>query len=454
MKGFKSVLGLLFSFFIVFAPLAQAWEGHALFTLLALQNMKELKNLPDVPAETLESFLQKEKSGIAKVLDENEKWSIQHIKAYSPLPKSLAFDIQMGLNKPVKTAFMQSIRINPTLELPLFIQTLPGFKHHFNTTLPTSAIMLPELLKFPDLRVNTPVQKINAGEKLSPLEIITSYADEPDYGLDINLWSTDNTWFGKQYGFGKQLWGNPKVFFTSQTQFHMGFFHEPKYFYVLSPSLNHFYPEYRIHLYLSLSKFAFQTDHPYWGYRFLSWALHYVQDLSQPYHSTLAPNVKGRQLLGIDLLKFIFIKSPANHLIQIESNSHLSLENYSYFKLVAAIEKPNENKAIIQALRNSNVDSNYPPYDDNYARNIVAKESHNRANLIDETIHLAFPSNYITDPNYIFYVTDPNINMVKIAEKNLNLALQDLNNQLLQIFSSIGAHTRNVIRYGLNKKSG
>lgn len=455
MKGLKLITYLFFLCFIVFAPFAKAWEGHALLTLVALQNMKELKNLPDVPAETLDSFVQKEKTRLGKILDDNEKWSIQHIIAYAPLPKALEFDVLKKQNIPLKTAFMETIRINPTLNFPLFIENLPGFTHHFNNTLSKSAIMLPELINEKSLRIlNLPLEKVNPGDKLSPLEIITSSADEPDWGMDINLWSTDHTWFGKQYGFGKQLWGNPKVFFTGQTQFHMGFYYEPSYFYKLSPSLKHFYPEYRIHLYLTLSKFAFQTGHPYWGYRFLGWALHYVQDLTQPYHSTLAPNVKGRKLIGIDLLKLIFIKSPAQHLIQIESNSHFSLENYEYFKLAAAIEKPNENKenkAIIQALSNSTIDSSYPPYDDNYPRKIVAKESHAKANLIDETIHLAFPSKYITDPNYIFYETDPNINMVKITEALHNPSLKDLDNELLGILGSIGAHTRNFVRYGLSR---
>ncbi len=452
MKGFKLITCLLSLFFIFFCPFAKAWEAHALLTLVALQNMKELKNLPDVPAETLESFVQKEQSGLGKILNDNEKWSIQHINAYAPLPKSFEFDVLKTQNIPLKTAFMESIRINPTLDLPLFIQNLPGFRHHFNNTLSKSAIRLPELINVTSLRVLNPtLEKVNPEDKLSPLEIISSSADEPDYGMDINLWSTDNTWFGKQYGFGKQLWGNPKVFFTGQTQFHMGFFYESSFLYKLSPSLNHFYPEYRIHLYLTLSKFAFQTGHPYWGYRFLGWALHYVQDLTQPYHSTLAPNVKGRKIVGIDLLKLIFIKSPAQHLIQIESNSHFSLENYEYFKLAAAIEKPNENKDIIQALSNSSIDSSYPQYNDNYPRKIVAQESHAKANLIDETIHLAFPSNYITDPNYMFYQTDPNINMVKITEALHNPALKDLDNELLGILGSIGAHTRNVVRYGLSK---
>jgi asparagine synthase (glutamine-hydrolysing) len=45
--------------------------------------------------------------------------------------------------------------------------------------------------------------------------------------------------------------------------------------------------------------FAFKTGHPYWGYRFLGWGLHYVGDLSQPFHSRVLPNYSTLGMLWI-----------------------------------------------------------------------------------------------------------------------------------------------------------
>ena len=47
---------------------------------------------------------------------------------------------------------------------------------------------------------------------------------------------------------------------------------------------------YRAALYARLSDGAFSTGHPYWGYRFLAWSLHYVQDVTQPWHTIFLPD--------------------------------------------------------------------------------------------------------------------------------------------------------------------
>jgi hypothetical protein len=46
----------------------------------------------------------------------------------------------------------------------------------------------------------------------------------------------------------------------------------------------------RVALFLKLSRRAFELSEPYWGYRFLASALHYLQDITQPFHIRLLPD--------------------------------------------------------------------------------------------------------------------------------------------------------------------
>jgi hypothetical protein len=52
----------------------QAWSNHGLGTWVAFSQTPEVASAPFIPVESLESFLEKEKLGIQKVLLENEEY--------------------------------------------------------------------------------------------------------------------------------------------------------------------------------------------------------------------------------------------------------------------------------------------------------------------------------------------------------------------------------------------
>lgn len=431
-----------------------AWEGHTLLTVTALHTMPELKSYPAVAAEPLESFLQKEKMGLIKLLNENEKWSIKHIDTYPALPKALAFDQLMNQEKSLKAAFVQSIRINPTLELPLYVQKLPDVPKPINRPLPKTAVMKSWIADSFSIRIfDPPVQKIEPGEKLTPLVIIATAADEPDYGLDVELWKTNNTWFGNIYHWGNQPFGNPNVSFSSQAAFHMGFFYEPKLIYMAQPSLKRTYIEYRIHSYLELSKFAFQTGHPYWGYRFLGWALHYIQDLSQPYHSTSLPNVGLLKMIYAHVLYLLNNKKTETDLIQLVTNKHFALENYLYTMLEMGLKNKNPHDFSIAALTDLSHDQSYPTYSDNYPRRVIAKESNEKSAMIDKLVQDSFPARYTQEPEYHFYTTQREMNLAEELKNSPDPDLKILNTEAIKLYHSIGSHTRNAVRYVINQNN-
>ena len=57
----------------------------------------------------------------------------------------------------------------------------------------------------------------------------------------------------------------------------MGFYHEAGIVYAAGGFIKRTLPEYRMNQFLSLARFAFKTGHPYWGYRFTGWGLHFVK---------------------------------------------------------------------------------------------------------------------------------------------------------------------------------
>lgn len=440
---FRTVL--LFSFLV---QCVHAWDGHFLITYSALDKTSNISKIPNVPAETLETFLIKERNGLKKILAKSEAWSRRHLQHYPVLPSRLNFN-NPDDTTPIQVQFLKAIRVNPVMKFPLFVQYPSGKIHRIaKQPIDVAHVVIPELsdgsaLKFSSL----PLENVSSGELLSPLEILTTASDEPDYGMDVNVWENNKTWFGKRYGMGEQPFGNHTIVFSSQTPFHMGFYFESNLIYKMAPFIQRTYPEYRIHQYLTLSQYAFSTGHSYWGYRFLGWALHYAQDLTQPYHSTLSPNHSTLKLLYVSALKLIGIRTPEQHLVQLLTNRHSSLENYVYYYLNNLFEKKDKSNSTLLAIADMDNDNNYPAYSDDYPREVIARESNQFGTKIDEVIQTVFPKKYVVDENYIFYETERSVNIFNVIKEREDL--EALNGNLNELLRHAGSHTRNMVKFAL-----
>ncbi len=421
-----------------------AWEGHGLITYLALRSRPALQQ-PIIPAEPLAVFLQATRQPLSQLLAENEKWSQTHIPYYPPLPTTLAFNrTQVGV--PLGRQFVESLRINPTMHFPLFVSYMPQQPHRIHGHPMTKAnILVPSLLSNPTLRIpDPPLEGVQFGQVLTPLEILVSAADEPDFGMDTQLWEDNPSTFGQRYGWGLQPFGNNQSVLMSQVPFHIGYYHEARVLYWLAPYLQYTYPEYRIHLFLALSRFAFDKGHPYWGYRFLGWALHYVQDLAQPYHASLLPNYPLQQTLWLWAWHAIWPNHQAKDVIQLISNKHAALENYHYMMMRHSLMSGSP-QAMVSALAASPLDSVYPPYSDAYPREVITANAYREAATLDELLARSFPMRYVADPNYPFYLQSPTIDLFAVTEAYPNPALLHFKAKLAQLMSAVGAHTRHVV---------
>ncbi|MBI4763410.1 MAG: phospholipase [Deltaproteobacteria bacterium] len=343
-----------------------AWSNHTFLTYPALRGLPEFQE--PIPAEPLESFLVKEKDKIGELLKAEEAWAVSNITAYPPLPTAL--DFSKSKEADFRLRFLKALRLNPEMKLPLYSMVLPGSPVPAKQSIPRTAL---SVLKH-DFQ-NTIYVPLNPGEKISALEVLATAADEPDNGLDINLWEDNDTPFGKEYGYGKQPFGNPKLDYGTQAPFHMGFYHESSIVYKAAPSFQKTFPEQRAHLYQSLTKLAFQTGHSYWGYRFAGWGLHYVQDMTMPYHTTIMPGRMTITMLSIALLDMIGIHGPYKSAVSEVSRAHILIEKLQNEGLREAYKKQQKDYVLFKALGDSAADSAYPAYSDHFISQVAAKGS-------------------------------------------------------------------------------
>jgi hypothetical protein len=393
-SGRKYLVLLLFSLF-VFGPENEllAWTEHPLFSSPVLSTMPEVRDAQPVKVESLAAFILAEEKGLEKVLAAEETWARNNLPWYMPLPDTLSFKAT-GNPQDIRERFCHAIRINPQARLRSYLQLLPG--EDVKGRSPLTANDLTFLHDTSDWRHTTFVA-LQDGAMVRPLDVAVTATDEPDLGLDIGLFTDNDTDFGKLYGFGTQPFGNPHLEYGSQAPFHMGFYHEAKIMYLLAGFLKKTYPEYRIHLYKTLSEFAFQTGHPYWGWRFMGWGLHYLGDLAQPYHATVLPRVSTARALWINTEDMIGVHAPKANAIQLVSNRHLALEKFLQIVLQRAYREQQLDNPILVALRSAGAS---PPYEDRIPRAVVTKLAHAKAAETDKVLAEDMPKQFVSDPRF------------------------------------------------------
>ena len=432
-------------------PRAWAWSDHSLGTWPALEVLPEVANAPEVEAHTLHDFVNADPAGLAERLQAIEKRAQDTIPEYPPCPLALMFsgeDDFYPTDEARLAAFLRAIRVNPNIKTPLYLQSRPGAPDSGRPALYWQEVTT---LKKSVTQSNTRYESLEEGEKVAALEVIATAGDEPDYGLDLGVWADNGTDYGAQYGFGNQPFGNPKLEYASQAPFHMGFYHEAGIVYAAAPFLKRTYPEYRILLFTELSRFAFKVGQDYWGWRFAGWALHYIQDLTQPYHARVLPGRSVAGMLFKNALGMLGIKKPIDNAVQLVTNRHLALENYQYHRLKDDLGANRADSPLIRSLGDQSSDGQYSPFTMKAVRDVISAEAEARSRKTDKILETTLPRRLVKDPNYIFEQTEPNINVVEeLAVGHADAqALEDETSFLLGRF---GIHSRQLVRYVLSEK--
>jgi hypothetical protein len=408
--GFSALLLLL----AILAPaLGMAWSEHPLISQPVLSSLAEARDAGMVPAESLEAFVAAEGKKLEGLLAEEEAWARKNLAWYPPLPESLAFRAEGGPDD-LRRRFCNAIRINPTVRFSLYLQLVPGQDREGRPALSPGGI---SFLRDTSDWDETVFVALKAGEMVRPVDVAVSATDEPDLlGLDIGLFSDNGTDFGRSYGFGTQPFGNPNLEYGSQAPFHMGFYHESPVIFTFAGFLKKTYPEHRIHLYKRLARFAFESGHPYWGWRFTGIGLHYLADLAQPYHARALPGVSTSYAMWINTMDMMGIGGPKADAVQLVSNRHTALEKFVQIFLRRAYGQGETGNAVFSALRSAEA---APVYEDTVPRQVIALRSADRADETDRILEESMPKQFVSDPTFEIGNSPERVKIVErvLAEK-------------------------------------
>lgn len=438
----KLFLWLSISLFCMLSSNAFAWGNHTIPAYRAFEKMPEVANAAPVAAEPLESFLKDQEKAIEALLTSHESWAKTNLDVYPPVPAALAFKANPAMSDEARRlAFLMAMRVAPNSKFALYYQPDPATSVDASRLVPFNTVStLPEqpnsVYKFVGLA---------PGEKVPPLYVIASASDEPDYGLDINLWGDSPSDWGKVYGFGELPFGNPSLYYATQAPFHMGFYHESSILYKAASFIKKTFPQLRVHQYSTLAELAFRTGHPYWGWRFSGLALHYIQDLSQPYHASLSPGSSTVKMLGINMLAMMGMPGKKDDMIILLSNRHLALEKYQNQTLYRAATAKQEGVAD-KSLRNMEKDASYPAWSSLYARDVVSRQSHALGNNLTEIIVNGMPPLYVNDASYDFGPKESGIDLKTEVSKLDPRKVSALDNAVADLLNNFGSHSRNLVR--------
>jgi hypothetical protein len=284
---------------------------------------------------------------------------------------------------------------------------------------------------------------LEPGQPVPVLAVLASASDEPDYGYDIDLF--DDNPGGGAMGYGPQPFGNPAIRISSQAPFHMGFFHQGGVFNTLAPAFARSFAQLRVHQYTTLAALAFRTGHPYWGWRFTGLALHYVQDLTQPYHASAAPGERLPGMLWANVLDKLGWPDRKAGLVVLQSNRHFVLENFQTRRLLAAA-LASEDTDNERALRDTIRDAAYPAWHPQYLRDVVALEAYEAGPATDTAIVVGAPARYVVDPSFDFGAQEGAIDLDADMRRQLQAQRDAMQAAIARLLAHLGAHTRNAVR--------
>lgn len=414
------------------APTAWGWSNHTVGSYLALQDLPALRDASPVEVEPLEQFLSEQYPAIVALFDEQERFAREHFKQYPPRPDNLRLPAVPSDN--LRHDFLTALRINPLIHLAMVIQPLPGKDLPEREHLQADQVMVEQTLS-PWNRQR--FIRIADHEKVAPLAVLASAADEPDYGHDINLFSDNPGEVAALYGFGPQPFGDARFQYSSQAPFHMGFFHESPVVYAAAGFLERSWPDWRAYQYMGLARLAFATGHSYWGYRFLGWGLHHVQDLTQPYHAKPLPGVELPSLLLLEGKALAGFAEDKQASIERVATRHMEVEKYqsTWLRRVLRAGQPHP---MLDAYADAAGDAHYPPYSVDYLREVVSAESVDDSAAFDEAIGQWLETAPVTSD---FSAGN------QLQQENFDHP--ELNRQLLKLLGHFGAHSRIYVSAGL-----
>ncbi len=372
----------LLLFVLVFPGTAFPWGTHYLIMDRALEHPSMKFVFREVESSSLDSFVKKERVSLKILFDEFAAW--EEARGSKRFRKT-----EFHPESASVLEFLKAARLNPTTRLLEVERILPGSKS-MSGNVPVSSIT-PYLLDLPELPARF---QSTVGKKIKIRNILYTFIDEPDWGMDHNLWGFT------EYGYGKQPYGKPEGE-SSKAPFHMQFQNEN---WILSLFASEVVEGGmildRIELFSRLSVLAGKTGHDYWKYRFAAWACHYIQDIGQPYHSKAVPDADF-----FYYIRYIFSsketkKEMKAKTTQLVANRHFLYEDFLSYNWIRFYRNPtSETRALTEFLVRDF--EGFPSQSSNEdLMKFVGKRASSHAFEINESIVNTFGKEYTMKPEY------------------------------------------------------
>lgn len=447
---------LLIAMFYLYASLVFSWNNHAVmtrevldqWTLSAPEKLAYLDQ--NIKTESLEHFLASTADTLPARLKEIEMLLRDKETGYQPLPDALFYDTkQHDCKIDLKTCFKKALRIN--LDTPWPIVVYDPQQWYLNHTSQAKKVTSPSEIMLPEANADLGnfYQTFTLLPPDAPIklkDIITTAVIQPDFGLDMYLYADSGTSFGEQYGFGTQPLSVSTTVFGTQVFFHMSTYQDPESLTDFLPRLKEDYPEYRAVLYFQLSKFAAETNHPYWAAVFLGWGLHYIQDMTQPYHAVLTNGLDKKTIDdAIEETKKGNIQVMFD-MISIQTNRHLGLENLTNY-IMTSVDQAAYHTVLTKGLGDGSNDHTQPVCNvlPGYLRTQVNHQMADISGKYAAMLRETFPAYFVDDPafdvsKYKAYNTLFNDEM---KEKQRDEFTQSVS----QVLMWFGLYTRNCIEH-------
>jgi hypothetical protein len=400
MRGIRRFIWLAFALG-TFASAAHAWTNHAWGTWLALNAMPDVRNEAAVRAEPLEKFLLEQGAALEVILQQEEQWARSKVRNYPARPEVLAYRFDPNVDPAeLRRRFLMAVRVNPATPLPLQLQLLPGnATQAAQTAYATRPTMAWSELSLHKEEAYGPRKHValRDGEWVSVLDVLATASDEPDLGMDSGLWSDSGTEHGRVYGFGPQPMSMRHSAHGDEAPFHMGFFHESASTYATANGLRRNYPEYRMHLWQSLARHALVNGHSYWGWRFAGWAMHYAQDMTQPYHASFLPNRHTVGVLWLNMLNIVGASGARQQAAQTIAARHQWLEQYQQQSLLAPLQKGEWEHPNLKPFTLVMRDAGRMALPETGLRDIVALQAYRKADELDALVTSSMATRHTAD---------------------------------------------------------
>lgn len=369
---FRRITAVLCLFTLLISSSCYAWDRHFLLTSVAVEALDdELPALGKIARPTtLASFVARNNAALKTCLRLFHDWKLRVYTYPHWLLSSSNSDLLRQPGTMSQKQFLEILGVAPTA---------------------FSKVVIPdEFTAVQEAALANPSLARSFGDWL------VLFSDEPDWGMDQGLFGSGDPRYGEiPYGTLKGT--------GSQAPFHMYFPCENWVSLKIKPSLKQGMTHLRFVAFANLAQTALCAGDQYWGARFLACAIHYMQDMTAPYHSSAVPFLNP-----LVIVKAVFAKDKerfSREKTQLLSNRHFLYEAVAARMQILGAESP---KKLYPSLAQK-IDAICDAQDEEdetpsflLMKGFKAcnKAAFSRAHKIDKLVSKSFPKKLVADPSY------------------------------------------------------